>query len=446
MSGFAEKTDIQKSFKQTFEKFARRLNGNGKSMVHQIRKNAIEVFEKTGFPGLKDEEYKYTHLGKALEKEFNFSYEFGPVSFDQIQFENYRLKGMDAYEAVFIDGGYAKQLSSLQFAPGVKVMDLEDAYAYFPADFADHFSSYAKVDFDSFVALNTAFSRHGAFIKVDDRTIVDKPIVIYHITTETGNVISYPRNLVLVGREAQATVIEMFYSPSGIKTFVNEVSEISVSENAGLEYYKMQTDLEDNYHVGTTVIHQKRDSRVNTYTVSINGIMVRNNLTLVLDGENCESHMYGLYLLHGKTHVDNHTLVDHRKPNCFSNELYKGVLHDSSTGVFNGKIYVQADAQKTNAFQSNKNIVLNNSASINTKPQLEIWADDVKCSHGCTVGQLDYEQIFYLRSRGMSEDSAKAMLLIAFANDFLETMKIDSLRKAVQDKILNRLHEDFIFD
>lgn len=446
MSGFAEKTDILNNFRQTFEKFENRLNGNGKSIVHQIRRKAIETFERTGFPGLKDEEYKYTHLGKALEKEFDFSFDDVPASFERVSFDNYRLEGVDAYEATFIDGAYAKEFSTLQFAPGLRVMDMEEASNHYPADFSDHFSAYAKIESDPFIALNTAFSRHGAFIKVDDRTTVDKPIVIYHIATGAQSAISYPRNLVLVGREARVAVIEMFYSPAGIKTFVNEVTEIAVSENAGLEYYKIQTDIEDNYHVGATVILQKRDSLVNCYTVSINGIMVRNNLSLLLDGEYCESHMYGLYMLHGTTHVDNHTLVDHRKPNCFSNELYKGVLHDSSTAVFNGKIYVQKDAQKTNAFQSNKNIVLNDSASVNAKPQLEIWADDVKCSHGCTVGQLDPEQIFYLRSRGMSEDSAKAMLLVAFANDFLETMKIEPLRKSVQEKILTKLHEDFIFD
>lgn len=446
MSGFADKTDIKSGLREVFEKFENRLNGSGKTALHQVRKNAMARFEQTGFPGLKDEEYKYTHLGKALEKEFDFAFENAPVQVTGEQFEAYRLEGLDAYELVFVNGQYVKELSNAPSAPGLKIMDLEEAYGHFPAVFNDHFSAYAGIESDPFVALNTAFAKHGAFIKVDDNRMVEKPIVIYNISKAGGNLVSYPRNLVLIGHGAQATVIEVFYSPSGIKTFVNEVAEIVVGENAGLEYYKVQTDIEDNYHIGATMISQERNSRVNSYTVSLTGMMVRNNLTIALDGEGCETHMYGLYMLHGSTHVDNHTLVDHRKPNSFSNELYKGVLHDQSTGVFNGKIYVQQDAQKTNAFQSNKNIILNDAASVNTKPQLEIWADDVKCSHGCTVGQLDNEQIFYLRSRGMSEDSAKAMLLIAFVNDILENIKLQDLKKTLQAKILTRLHKDFKFD
>jgi Fe-S cluster assembly protein SufD len=446
MSGFAEKTDIKSSFREKFESFASSLNGSSKSKVHEIRKKAFSIFEQTGFPGLKDEEYKYTHLGKAIERNFEFKFNPSVPIFGPDQFDSYRLKDVDAYELVFVNGQYVHELSSLDPDKGIRILDLDEAYDHFPVEINDHFSTYARIEKDAFIALNTAFSKHGAFIKVEDNHTIEKPVLIYNISEGTDNSVSYPRNLILVGRNSKATVVDFFISSKNQKTLTNAVTEAHVQKNSGLEYYKIQTDIENNYHVGTTQISQERDTRVNTYTITLNGNMVRNNLNIALDGENCETHMYGLYLLHGNSHVDNHTLVDHRKPNSFSNELYKGVLHDNSIGVFNGKIYVQQDAQKTNAFQSNKNILLNDQASVNTKPQLEIWADDVKCSHGCTIGQLDDEQVFYLRTRGLSEDNAKAMLLIAFVDDILQNMKIVPLKNEVNEKILNRLHKDFTFN
>jgi Fe-S cluster assembly protein SufD len=446
MSVPAEKTDIRSSFREKFESFESSLNGSSKSKVHEIRKKAFSFFEEKGFPGTKDEEYKYTHLGKAIESNFEFRFNPAATTITPEKFQSYRLKAIDAQELVFVNGQYVPELSCVEPEPGISILDLDEAYNHFPAEINDHFSAYAKIESDAFVALNTAFSKHGAFIKVDDNCIIEKPVLIYNISEGGENQVSYPRNLVLVGKNAQATVVEFFISPQDQKTLTNAVTEAFVQQNGGLEFYKIQTDIENSYHIGTTQISQERDTRVNTHTVTLNGNMVRNNLNIALDGENCETHMYGLYLLHGSTHVDNHTLVDHRKPNSFSNELYKGVMHDKSTGVFNGKIYVQQDAQKTNAFQSNKNILLNEDASVNTKPQLEIWADDVKCSHGCTVGQLDDEQVFYLRTRGLSEDQAKAMLLIAFVNDILNNMKIGQIREDVNEKILARLHKDFIFN
>lgn len=445
MSGFAENIDIKNSFREKFEKFENSLNGSSKSKIHEIRKNAFALFEKSGFPERKNEEYKYTNLGKALEKNFKFQYQDELPLISREVFDKYRVAGIDAYELVFINGQYVSELSTATLEAGFSIMDLNDAYGHFPAEINDHFSAYAKITSNPFVALNTAFSKHGTFIKVNDNKVVDKPVLVYHFSNATGNAVSYPRNLILLGKNAEATLVDYFICEG--KTLTNGVTEAFVSENAGLEYYKIQTDLTpETFYIGTTQIYQQQNSRVNTYTITLDGNMVRNNLNISLDGENCETHMYGLYLLHGSTHVDNHTLVDHRKANSFSNELYKGIMNDQSTGVFNGKIYVQQDAQKTNAFQSNKNIILNDEASVNTKPQLEIWADDVKCSHGCTVGQLDDEQVFYLRSRGLHEDSAKAMLLIAFINDILENMKIDILKESISEKILARLHKDFIFN
>jgi Fe-S cluster assembly protein SufD len=254
--------------------------------------------------------------------------------------------------------------------------------------------------------------------------------------------VSYPRNLFIAGKNTQASIVERYLNLGQEPSFVNSVTEAVVYENAILNYYLIEREGDNSYHVATTQVNQVEKSFVNCYAVSLSGAMVRNNLNLVLDAEHCESNMYGIYLLNGKTHVDNHTVVDHRKPNSVSNELYKGIMDDNSTGVFNGKIFVRQYAQKTNAFQSNKNIVMSNNASINTKPQLEIWADDVKCSHGCTTGQLNAEQIFYLQSRGISEQRAKAILLYAFVNDIVSKISLENIRENIQKTITERLHVD----
>ena len=447
MSEYAEKSDVREDFLELFKKFENNLNGSGKGKLHQIRKEAIELFEETGFPGAKNEEYKYTRLGKALEKNFKFHYIDVSSSLTKAEFDKIKLPGLDAHELVFVNGRFSKELSSFTSGDGIRIMEFAEAYAHFPVEVTDHFSKYAKIQDDPFVALNTAFAKHGAFIKVDDNKAIEKPVALYYITdAREGIPIAYPRNLVVVGRNAEVSVVESYHTLGDNQSFTDIVSEISVGEDATINYYRLQAGLRRDYHVGTTKFHQAAHSRIHSFTVSLDGEMIRNNLSIALDGDLCEANLYGLYLLHGKSHVDNHTTVDHKKPNSYSNELYKGIMHDNSTGVFNGKIFVRQDAQKTNAFQSNKNILLSDTASVNTKPQLEIWADDVKCSHGCTTGQLDEEQIFYLRSRGMSEESAKAMLLIAFINDILERLKHLPLKESIQRQIINRLHKDFNFD
>ena len=240
-------------------------------------------------------------------------------------------------------------------------------------------------------------------------------------------------------KSAKLQIVENYATLGPMDSFTNEVIEIIVDTNAIVEYYKIQSDLITASQVGTTHIRQIGKSYVHTFTVSLNGGMIRNNTDIIMEAAGNEAHMYGLYLLKGRTHVDNHTLVDNTKPNCFSNEFYKGIIDERATGVFSGKIFVRPDAQKTNAYQSNKNILLSDEATVNTKPQLEIFADDVKCSHGCTVGQLDEEALFYLRTRGISREHAQSMLLQAFAADIVEQIKPEPLRKYVEEKIIERL-------
>jgi Fe-S cluster assembly protein SufD len=404
------------------------------------RSVAFEAFKRNGLPGPKSEEYKYTPIARVLEK--NFTFTPSPASGALTDINSFLIKGFEKNRVVFIDGVYSKDLSSVNI-PGVTVENLADAIGKNPI-VLNHFSTLASNNADSLTSWNTAAWTHGVFINVPDNTIANEPIVVYHIANaNAGEIIAVNRNFFSIGRNSGVTVIEKFDSVGKANHFLNIVSEIIVNENAGLEYYSIQNDSNNRYQHSLTEIHQKNSSRVNTYSFTLDGKFYRNNLHLSLDGEGIESHMYGLYLLSNDTLADNHTVVDHKKANSYSNEMYKGIMEDSSKGVFNGKIFVRPNAQKTNAFQANRNILLSDKASINTKPQLEIWADDVKCSHGCTTGQLDEEALFYLQTRGISKDTARAMMLYAFAGELIEKIKNPLIREYVDQVISDRLHKNF---
>jgi len=290
-------------------------------------------------------------------------------------------------------------------------------------------------------ALNTAFLANGLFVLIKRNKQVTKPVYVYHLTdTNADNVFVQPRSLFVIEENAQLQLVELYNNNGLHESFTNEVIEIAVHENARLEYYKVQDENENCHHVGTTHVRQVGKCFTHCVTVTLNGGTIRNNINMVLEASSNEGHLYGLYMVDGKTHVDNHSIVDNVMPNCFSNELYKGIMDGNSTGVFNGKIFVRQDAQKTNAYQSNKNILMSDTSSVNTKPQLEIFADDVKCSHGCTIGQLDEDALFYLRARGIGEKKAKALLLHAFAADILEQIKPEVLRTYLEQKIDDRLN------
>lgn len=307
-----------------------------------------------------------------------------------------------------------------------------------------HLAKHADFKTDALAAWNTASWNDGIVIRIDHNKIVEKPIVIHYIDdTREGQVITVNRNLIVVGKSSEVTVLEKFDSLGSGNILSNVINEVVVAENAGFNLYTLQIDPGKRYLYELTQITQANSSRVNTYTFTLDGKLVRNNLQLSLDGEGIESHMYGLYALTGDTLADNHTVADHRKPNSFSNELYKGIMEGNSKGVFNGKIYVRPNAQKTNAFQANRNILLTDKATVNTKPQLEIWADDVKCSHGCTTGQLDEEALFYLQARGISKETARAMMLYAFAGEILDAVRHPVIKDHLDQIISERLHKNF---
>jgi Fe-S cluster assembly protein SufD len=293
---------------------------------------------------------------------------------------------------------------------------------------------------DGIHALNTSFIYGGVFILAVKKQIIENPVYFYHISDASDNhILAQPRSLVYLEDLSKLQIAESYKTIGSMDSFINEVAEIVVNTGAIFEHYKIQNDNAAASQVATTHVRQVGKSYAHTLVISLNGGTIRNNTNIIMEAEGNEAHMYGLYLLRGNTHVDNHTLVDNKMPNCFSNELYKGVIDDSATGVFSGKIFVRPDAQKTNAYQSNNNILLSDNASVNSKPQLEIYADDVKCSHGCTVGRLDEEALFYLQTRGISKEHAQAMLLQAYASSIVEQIRIEPLREFAEQLIVERL-------
>ncbi|MGC4035186.1 MAG: Fe-S cluster assembly protein SufD [Chitinophagaceae bacterium] len=428
-------------FKERFDELQTKTNN---SNLSGLQKRAIAEFTERGIPTAKNEEWKYTRISSLFNKEYKISLQSESAVITEPDIDPYRLPGHEeANQLVFINGVFNVSLSIIRSSELV-VLPLEEAskneYSKIVATYLGDSSNYHK---DGINALNTAFANGGVFIYVKKSIVIEHPVYIYNIAdARTANVFSQPRSLVYVSENAQLEMAETYATIGKSESFTNQVMEVVVEKDAHVEYYKIQNDAAHANQVSTTHIRQTGKSYTHTVTISLNGGIVRNNLNLILEAEHCEAHMYGLYFQQGKSHIDNHTIVNNVKPHCLSNELYKGVLSDQSSGVFNGKIFVQPQAQKTNAYQSNKNILLSGDASVNTKPQLEIFADDVKCSHGCTVGQLDEEGMFYLRSRGIPEDAAKSLLVHAFAIDILEKIKPAAIRNYVDQLISERLKFD----
>ena len=430
-------------FKERFDQFQPSDDQNGLDI---LREHAFRDFSAMGIPGTKHEEWKYTRIAGLFNREFHLPADTLSGSINAEDLKGIRLPGHEiANELVFVNGFYSNTLSSIR-STGLNVIALEEAagngFKEVVSQWLGDSSKYLK---DGINALNTAFVHGAVFINVEKGAHISQPVYIYHITdTRAVNILSQPRSLMHINENAQVQIVENYISLGANESFTNEVMEIIVEQDARLEYYKIQNDGVKTNQVSTTHIRQVGKSFTHMVTVSLNGGMIRNNLNVILDAKYCESHLFGLYIQSGHSHVDNHTLVDNVKPNCLSNELYKGILSDHATGVFNGKIFVRQPAQKTNAYQSNKNILLSANASVNTKPQLEIFADDVKCTHGCTVGRLNEEGLFYLQSRGIPEKIARNLLLGAYSADILEQIKLPALRLHVEKLITQRLEKDLL--
>ena len=433
-------TTTDKNITQNISAFIQR---RAHTIADPLRNSALEIFEQLGLPANKHEEYKYTPIARELEKNFSFQQPGSAPLIKDVQ--EYLIPDLDANVLVFLNGVYSEDHSVIQApASQISIKNLEDALVEKNIVALEHFNQHIHIKTDAFAAWNTADWKGGLFVHIPDHAILEKPLVIYYINdASSGEVIAVNRNLFVIGKNSEATVVEKFNSSGPGNHFTNLVNEVVVAENALFDFYSIQNDKGNRYQFTRTEIYQKNSSRVNTYSFSLHGKLLRSNLHLIIDGEGVESHMFGLYLLAGDTLADNHTVVDHKKPNSHTNEMYKGIMDENSKGVFNGKIFVRPQAQKTNAFQANRNILLSDKATVNTKPQLEIWADDVKCSHGCTTGQLDEEALFYLRTRGISKDAARAMMLYAFAGEITDKIGHSDIKNYIDSAISERLQKNF---
>ncbi len=408
------------------------------SLVREARQKGFESFKKLGFPTRRNEEWKYTNITPFLQEQYNLNGSLNGADHSSLV-KKAEVLSLDAYQLVLVNGQLQDKSQLAQLPSFIKVLPIAEAQE--DKEFADHFSKGTDIENFPFAALNTAFFKTGLFIEIAPNAVLEKPLHLVQIFAAENNSFIQPRNLIVVRRNAQLSIIESVVSESNTsKIFVNSFAEVFVEENAICDHYVLQTAEAGVRLVTGTEISQKRHSVYSNYTFSLPGSeLIRNNLHLALDEPETESHLYGLYLGAGNQLIDNHSLVNHKMPHCNSNEIYKGVLTENSVGVFNGKIFVQQDAQKTNAFQQNNNLLLSEKASVNSKPQLEIFADDVKCSHGSTVGQLSKEAMFYLQSRGIGEQKAKALLVNAFAFDVTEKIKIPALEEHVNHLITHHI-------
>lgn len=420
-------------------------NSTDTSFVSDLRGKAIENFENSGFPTKKNEAWKYTSLNKILKEDYSLF----PKTEQSIEYKDvqkYFIHDIDSYKIVFVDGKYASHLSQTTH-DGIDVCLMSAALSKskYQVVIENYFNSI--VPNDGLNALNTAFCNEGAYIHIKSNKSAERPIQIIHFSTgQEAAMLLQPRNLIVIDENAQVQIIERHQSLTENPTLTNSVTELFAAKRSVVDYYKVQNDLSNASLIDNTFIDQQRESSVSVHTFSFGGKLIRNNLNFYQNGERVESTLKGVTIIGDKQHVDHNTLVHHIEPHCESHQDYKGIFGDNAVGVFNGKVVVEKEAQKTNAFQANNNLLVNDKATINTKPQLEIFADDVKCSHGCTIGQLDDSALFYLQARGIPKKEAKALLMYAFANNVLESVKIPQLKQRINALIANKLGVNIGFD
>jgi len=428
--------DLKEKLLSSFIAFENRTNID--SYVHDIRSEAIKQFEAIGFPNKKLENWKYTSLKNLLNTDYSVLPEINNV----LEFKNirkYLIDDIDSYKIIFVDGKYCSHLSETTHE-GMDICILSAALTQSKYDLIieNYFNKIALKD--GITSLNTAFSNEGAFIHIPKNKFVEKPIQIIHFSTgNEASLMFQPRNMIVVDENSQVQIIERHQSLSENKVFTNSVTEIYADKKSIIDYYKIQNDNLQASLIDNTYVNQQRNSIFSMHTFSFGNELVRNNLNISQNDEFIETIIKGVTIIGDKQHIDHNTLIQHNKPNCNSHQDYKGIYDNKSTGVFNGKIIVEKQAQKTNAFQSNNNVLLSDKATINAKPQLEIYADDVKCSHGCTVGQLDKNALFYLKSRGIPEKEATALLMYGFANNILESVKIPEIKTRINHIIATKL-------
>lgn len=407
----------------------------------QLRENAMARFVETGFPTTKDEEWKYTNVAPLVRAGFKPATADGATG--EESFASFGIAEARDSQLVFVNGRLNTTLSSLTGVPEVVALDLSQATndKQFAEVVREHMGRQADYVTNSFTALNTAFAEHGAFIYVPKGVTVNKPLHLLFVTdTDTSTQATFPRVLIVAAENSNVTVIESYVGPNDTPYFTNAVVEVVLKNGARVEHYKVQREGAEAFHVATTAADLGRDSRYDSTAITFGAQLSRHDIHVTMDHEGAECWVDGLYLVTAAQHTDTHSVIDHRKPHCTSHQLYKGILDGKSRAVFNGKIFVRHDAQKTDAMQTNKNLLLSNEARVDTKPQLEILADDVKCAHGAAVGQIEEDELFYLETRGIHPDLGRNLLTYGFAEEVIGKIKIESIRSQLDEILLHRLN------
>lgn len=432
----------------SFREWEKGMNGAAQTELHGIRRAALKAFAEKGFPTTRQEEWRFTNVQPIAGTQFSpvLGYDRGLLRREDI--ERFLFPGMQSSRLVFLNGHFAPEFSDVSSAPpGVRVQSLAEALRQDPSFVLRHMTRIAKTDESPFTALNAAFTQDGAFLVVPEG--VEMPMTIHLLFISSGKgtpSLHTSRNLIVVGTGSTLSIVETYHSVGEGTHLTNVVSEVVVGEAAVIEHDKLQDEGRASFHVGTTQFQQQAGSVVTSNAVTMGGAIARNNVGVLFSGEGCEATLNGLSLGTGTQLIDNHTTIDHAVPSCISHELYKAIQDGKSRGVFNGKIFVRRDAQKTDARQTNRTLLLSDDASMDTKPQLEIFADDVKCTHGAAVGQLDENQLFYLRSRGIPLDSARDILTFAFASDVINRVHVEPLRDQLDAMLRARLHQGRVTD
>lgn len=414
------------------------VSGSGKA-VNNRREQALNDFDRLGIPSTRLEAYKYTPLDKYFDGHFDVELQANPFQVDLEEIFKCDVPELDTLVVLVLNGFYYGISRESDLPAGVVVCGLSDAAVRYPELFNLHYGRYADTSADGLVALNTLFSQDGVFIHIPDGVKIDKPIQVINISHSIRNLRLTRRNLIISGEGSEAHIVVCDHTLCSNAFLTNSLTEVAVGRNATLHYNRLQNENSASTHISNLFVHQEADSRFTGNTVSLHGGLIRNNFYARLNGTGCDSNFYGLFLCDDAQHVANFVLMDHAEAHCTSNQLFKGILDDNATGAFNGKILVRKDAQKTQAYQKNNNILLSSTARMNTKPHLEIYADDVKCSHGATVGQLDTEALFYLRSRGIGEKEARHLLMYAFANDIVGNVSVPVLKDRIIALVDKRL-------
>ncbi len=435
--------DLKEKLVASYVAFENDVNIN--SDVHEIRTKALQNFEELGFPTKKLEAWKYTSLNSILKQDYSI-FPDNEVAIELADVKKYFIHDIDTYKIIFIDGKYSSFLSDTTHDE-MDICLLSSALEKpkYKAVIENYFNKIAEQD--NLTSLNTAFAKEGAYIYIPRNVEVEKPIQIINFTTgKEDATMLQPRNLIVAEQNAHVQIIERHQSLTSNPVLTNAVTEVYAAKDATVDIYKIQNDNNNASLVDNAYIEQKSNSIVSVHTFSFGGNITRNNLNFYQRGEHIDSILKGVTIIEGKQHIDHHTLVHHIEPNCESHQDYKGIYDERSTAVFNGKVIVEKEAQKTNAYQQNNNVLVSDKATINAKPQLEIFADDVKCSHGCTIGQLDDDALFYMQQRGIPKKEAKALLMYAFANTVLESVKIPEVKQRINKLIANKLGVNIGFD